>query len=318
MKQLYNLFLLTAAAALAFSCSKPDNGENPDNGETPETVILLSEDEITADADGGNFIVQWEVENPVEGTEYSVNASEEWIENLDWENMGTINFSIPANTSKEAREGMITIEYGAVCSDTINVRQEGREVSYPAPEDIIGVWKVIGDRWDLDNGESSCYLMDDESEDGYAHDENGNYIIITVREYCEQYARDWNADPANGTEGTAEDFADKLYEDIGLAGTFTVDGSRVSFDWGLELGFSALYVDGEYKYNAAEGYMQVDDRAIESDPRDLRIDVFTDENGRMCFRYPEFYIMSMYNYDQTEEYWIYAPTIFYCEKSTAE
>ena len=180
MKQLYNLFLLTAAAALAFSCSKPDNGENPDNGETPKTVILLSEDEITADADGGNFTVQWEVENPVEGTEYSVNASEEWIENLDWENMGTINFSIPANTSEEAREGMITIEYGTVCSDTINIRQEGREVSYPAPEDIIGVWKVIGDRWDLDNGESSCYLMDDESEDGYAHDENGNFGYTPV------------------------------------------------------------------------------------------------------------------------------------------
>lgn len=78
-------------------------------------------------------------------------------------------------------------------------------------DDLIGKWNVIGDRCDLENGTSACYLMDDNSPDGYAHDEDGNLITITVKEYCQQYAEDYNADPSNEVKGTAEDFADKLY-----------------------------------------------------------------------------------------------------------
>lgn len=201
------------------------------------------------------------------------------------------------------------------CSEKIDNGKVSGEPSEPIDiDDLIGEWNVVGDRWDLENGVSACYLMDDDSEDGYAHDSEGNLITITVKEYCQSYADDYNADPANEIKGTAEDFADKLYSDYGLSGTFEVTEERITFTWGLDVGFSALYVDGSYTYDAENGCMTVMDEAIPSDLRELQIDVFNDEEGRMCFRYPEYYISTMYDYDQTQAWWIYAPVIFYCER----
>lgn len=303
-----------AVSGLLFSCSPSEDNVQPE--EKPETYIRLSSYEENVGPEGDDITIYWSVTNPVEGAvmEISSNVSD-WITFINTDVEGTVTFTVLQNDSNDSRSGEVVFRYADV-ADTVTVTQDGHDNLML--EDIIGVWTVLGDRWDLDNGTSICYMMDDESADGYAHDEDGNYITITVREFCEQYAEDYNADPANGTEGRPEDFADKLYEDLGLAGTIVVDEENIMFEWGLSLGFSVIMVNGSYDYNMRGGYMTVADMAIESDPRNLQIDVFKDEDGRMCFRYPEYYIVSMYNYDQTEEYWIYAPTIFYCEPFSEE
>lgn len=35
----------------------------------------------------------------------------------------------------------------------------------------------------------------------------------------------------------------------------------------------------------------------------------------MNFRYSDYDIFTTYSYDQTENYWVYAPMIFYCTQS---
>lgn len=312
MRQLYLFLSVLAMVSVSVACSKTDPDQE-DPGQSPVTSVKLSDTSFVVDAKGGEFSVYYSISNPVEGLSAQVMTDDEdWITSLNAEVDGVITFSVEQNEGKDGREGKIVLTY-ASCSQEIIVCQEGH--GNLLAEEIIGVWNVLGDRWDLDNGTSVCYLMDDDSEDGYAHDEDGNYITITIREFCEQYAEDYNADENNPVDGTPEDFADKLYEDIGLAGTFEITADNVVFTWGLSVGFSAIMVDGVYEYNTAGGYMTVTDNAIPSDPRNLQIDVFQDEDGRMCFRYPEYYITSMYSYDKSEEYWIYAPTIFYCEKS---
>lgn len=290
---------------MAVSCVKPEEESRPDPS------IELQTDEVTANALGGEFTVNYSIINPDDELKVEAKSDDEWITSISCEKDGELVFMIEPNEAREAREGAIVLVYGDVI-EKITVIQEG--VVAPAADEILGEWNVLGDRWDLDYGESKCYLMDDNSEDGYAHDENGDYITITIREFCEQYAADYNADPSNEVDGTPEDFADKLYENLGLVGTFVVDKEKVTFEWGLGVGFSVVMVDGEYEYDPVKGCMTVNDLAIASDPRELQIDVFVDEEGHMCFRYPEFYITGMTSYDQTKEYWIYAPTIFYCEK----
>lgn len=309
----YCLFFIVAAAVLSFSCTS-ENGRNEEYPE-PEIQIKLSDKDVSAGPEGGDFTLYYSITNPVEGENVKLMTEEgEWITAVNGDVFGIITFSVLQNEGKEQRQGTVLLQYSDI-TETITVTQEGH--GNPTADDIKGVWTVVGDRWDLDS-DSICYLMDDDSEDGFARDEDGNYITVTIREYCQQYADDYNADPANEMEGTAEDFAYKVYDDLGLAGTITVDGGNILFDWGLAAGFSATMVDGTYEYNAVKGYMTVDDRANASDPRMLQVDVFEDENGMMCFSYPEYYIVGVSSYDKTREYWVYATTVFYCEKSENE
>ena len=310
MRQLYHFLVAIVVSFSLAACSETEPDE-PDQKQ--ETSIKLSQTSFEAGVQGGDYTVYYSLTNPIEGISAQVSTEQgDWITSLDGDTDGVITFTVAPNDGKDERLGKIILTYASL-SEEISVVQEGH--GNLLQEEIIGIWNVVGDRWDLDDGTSLCYQMDDESEDGYAHDEDGNYITITIREFCEQYAEGYNADPANPVDGTPEDFADKLYEDLGLSGTFEVSEDHITFTWGLSVGFSAIMVDGPYEYNAAGGYMTVTDNAIQSDPRNLQIDVFQDEDGRMCFKYPEFYIISMCNYDQSKEYWIYAPTVFYCEKA---
>lgn len=276
----------------------------------PEVQISVSPAEMTVPTSGGECTFTY----TLSGTDGDIlpefSCPAEWVSDITVAEPGLVRFTVSANPLSEMRETAITLTCQSATA-VVTVTQDG--ITYPAAEDIAGTWNVIGDRWDLDEGKSACYLMDDESEDGFARDENGDYITITVREYCEEYAKDYNADPKNEIKGTPEDFAEKIYEMLGLSGTFTVTDKHIKFDWGLDVGFYSTYIDGDYTYDPGTGIMTVDDRAIPSSPRELPVNVFTDEEGRMNFRFSEYYIVGMTSYDGSREYWIYAPTIFFCE-----
>lgn len=201
----------------------------------------------------------------------------------------------------------------AACSD--DNEPPAPDSTIPAHSELLGGWEAEGYRWDLDNGKSACYLMN-EAGDDFAYDEAGNYITLTVREYCEQYARDYNADPKKEIKGTPEDFADHAYEGTAIFTNFNITENHVTVYLGQYIpGVVSMYVlavSGDYTYDPATGVMTVRDVANETDLRTLLIDVKKSRDGRMHFRYPDYDTFTTPSYDQTKTYYVYAPMIFYC------
>lgn len=202
--------------------------------------------------------------------------------------------------------------FGVSCSsDDATPTVEKEEIVL---KDLLGAWKAEGYRWDLKEGTSKCYLMTEDGGD-FQLDENGDYITITIGEYCEQYAKDFNADAANEVKGTAEDFAKHDF-----AGTALFTNIEISEDevvvytgQGNESGVMTItVVKGTYTYDPKTSIMTVNNVAIPSDPVETKINVFKDEKGRMNFRYTDFDIFTAYSYDLTKDYWVYAPMIYYC------
>lgn len=286
---------------------------NNQGGEKIVSDVKLSETEFTAPASGTDFTVYYSILNAVEGATLSLAASDEWI-TVSGEVEGVIGISIAENKDvKEGREGEVVVRYAEV-EKSIVIRQEG--FAGLTQSELVGKWTAVGDRWNLDE-KSACYLMSEDGSD-FAYDEDGNYIYITVREYCQQYADDWNAaHPNSEIKATAEMMAEKLYEDFGATGVFTIDEDNMLFEWSNGV-IVVTFVNGTYKYDMAKGIMTVEDRAIESDPRNLQVKVFVDEDGYTCFEWPEYYLFNMTSFDGSKEYWIYASTIFFCEKRKEE
>lgn len=78
----------------------------------------------------------------------------------------------------------------------------------------------------------------------------------------------------------------KLYEDLGLKGTFYINDGHLTFDWGLASGFTVMMVDGDYTYDEEKGIASIEDLAIEDDPRDISMSVSMDKDGILTLRYP--------------------------------
>ena len=66
----------------------------------------------------------------------------------------------------------------------------------PSAQELQQTWEAAGSIFDL-NSNGVCYQLDYNSDDGFAHIPNGDYVTISIREYCEQFAKDWNADSNN-------------------------------------------------------------------------------------------------------------------------
>jgi len=202
---------------------------------------------------------------------------------------------------------------GISCSSDDDATTEEPETPL-TQEDIIGEWEAEGYRWDLEEGSSTCYLMTEDGED-FQYDENGDYITITINEYVQQYAEDYNADPENEMEGTPEDFANHEYAGTYSFTTFEVTEDEITVYAGQDISgegtLSVLTIQGEYEFDEETATLTVQDVAIASDPREIEIEVFKDEENRVNFRYTDFDIFTTDSYDQTQSYWVYAPMIYY-------
>lgn len=89
-------------------------------------LTLTSEEEINAEANGGEFKITYTLENPVENGELTVKA-DEWITTTV--NESAIDVVIAGNESEEAREGTITATYawegGNPLTFEVKVKQAG-------------------------------------------------------------------------------------------------------------------------------------------------------------------------------------------------
>ena len=77
----------------------------------PEIIIDAAETEFTAE--GGRSVIEYHINNAVEGVEATATSNVEWI-TVDSLAAGVVNFTVAANSADAVREGVITIAYGEI------------------------------------------------------------------------------------------------------------------------------------------------------------------------------------------------------------
>ena len=176
----------------------------------------------------------------------------------------------------------------------------------PSAQELQNTWETAGSIFDI-NSKGVCYQLDYTSDDGFAHNEDGSYKTIGIREYLVKFAEDWNADSKNKQKITPEEAADREFD--GLFTRFIIDGYYFEMHQGTSYGDDIKMIDGEYTYDEKTGIIKVQDTI---DEMEKTIVVSVDSKNRVNFLVnSEFYPFQTMNYDRTIEYWIYCPTFYY-------
>ena len=132
--KLKNLFYLLLAMPLAFAaCDEPvDETVNPQPGDETKTKLTLTSDAtMEFAAIGGEGVINYTLENAVEGTELTATCEADWV--LDLAVAETITFTVPENEATEARESKVVVAYGEL-SFEVAVKQAGKNEAPKAPE----------------------------------------------------------------------------------------------------------------------------------------------------------------------------------------
>ena len=168
------LYLLVALLGFA-AC----NNDTPTPPSSEEAVLTLtSESSVWFEAEGGEGVISYTLENPVKGVSLTVKASVEWIEVSRIEQ--TIIFTVDANDVEEERRGKITVEYGNK-SFSVSIMQHGMinaDVTFKVKS--LDGSSYLGK---VENMESYNYylMLSDKglSQSGYLYD-NASYYLFDL------------------------------------------------------------------------------------------------------------------------------------------
>ena len=145
------LFYLLLALPLAFvACEEPEQGvDDP----VKDPVLNVTETTLNFEAQGGAGVINYSVENAVEGTEVEATCESDWVTDLAVAE--TITFNVAANEAEEAREATITVAYGEL-SKSVTVKQAAKEQGeQPKPNTPVfeAVTAVVEYDWNTTMGE---------------------------------------------------------------------------------------------------------------------------------------------------------------------
>lgn len=145
------LFYLLLALPLAFvACEEPEQGvDDP----VKDPVLNVTETTLDFEATGGAGVINYSVENAVEGTEVEATCEADWVTDLTVAE--TITFTVAANEAEEAREATITVAYGEL-SKSVTVKQAAKEQGeQPKPNTPVfeAVNAVVEYDWNTTMGE---------------------------------------------------------------------------------------------------------------------------------------------------------------------
>ena len=145
------LFYLLLALPLAFvACEEPEQGvDDP----VKDPVLNVTETTLNFEAKGGAGVINYSVENAVEGTEVEATCEADWVTDLTVAE--TITFTVTANEAEEAREATITVAYGEL-SKSVTVKQAAKEQGeQPKPNTPVfeAVNAVVEYDWNTTMGE---------------------------------------------------------------------------------------------------------------------------------------------------------------------
>ena len=143
------LFYLLLAMPLAFAaCEEPEQGTDKPVEKTP--VLNVTETTLDFEAQGGAGVINYTVENAVEGTEVEATSAADWVADLTVAE--TITFNVAANDG-EAREATITVAYGEL-SKSVTVKQAAKgEEPKPNTPVFEAVTATVEYDWNTTMGE---------------------------------------------------------------------------------------------------------------------------------------------------------------------
>lgn len=194
------LFGLLAICALSFVACKPDT-------ETPEPVakapvVTLDKQSIEAPAEGGEYVVNYTIENAVEGATLSVVEDVKWISDVT-ANDGVISFVVAANEIEEPRNTTLNVEYQGAEARVIEVAQAAKAAA-PKPELATFTLEVSNITWNnasitVTPSEDVEYILGVMTKEDFAPYAEDIESIVTAR------VEEWKA--------TAEEYKDMGYDD---------------------------------------------------------------------------------------------------------
>lgn len=131
-------------------------------------------------AEGGKGEIEYEIINPIEGTEVEAEADVEWIAVTVGEK---IAFVVEGNTATEAREGKITAKYGELSFD-VKVKQAAKQNDQPVDEEVnftASVYEVQYYGTEYSAAYNYLVYLSDTglSEDGI-YKQNGEYYMLDI------------------------------------------------------------------------------------------------------------------------------------------
>lgn len=131
-------------------------------------------------AEGGKGEIEYEIVNPIEGTEVEAEADVEWIAVTVGEK---IAFVVEGNTATEAREGKITAKYGELSFD-VKVKQAAKQNDQPVDEEVnftASVYEVQYYGTEYSAAYNYLVYLSDTglSEDGI-YKQNGEYYMLDI------------------------------------------------------------------------------------------------------------------------------------------
>ena len=127
--KLKNLFYFLLALPMVFAAcgetEEPAPQPGPEPQPQPETPVLTltSEDTLEFEAVGGEGVIEYTLENAVEGTELTASCEAEWVTDVT---VGeTVTFTVAAYGDADARETKVVVAYGEL-SFEVTVKQAGK------------------------------------------------------------------------------------------------------------------------------------------------------------------------------------------------
>lgn len=138
MKQTYLICAIASILMLSLAGCKKE--------EPVQTVPVLTptgEEIISVPADGGDYSITYKLDDPVDGGYIQVSFTgndDEWIFDVDDEQIGTVSFSVNPNTGTEPRNATLTVSYvyldGEPLTFDTKIEQAGTaEEPEPDPEE---------------------------------------------------------------------------------------------------------------------------------------------------------------------------------------
>ena len=98
------------ATALSFAACNNDKPTPIAPDPNAPVLTLTSESRLWFEADGGDGVITYTLENPAKGFKLEATPSVEWITDITFGD--SITYLVAANDSEEDRRGTITVAYG--------------------------------------------------------------------------------------------------------------------------------------------------------------------------------------------------------------
>ena len=136
MKRPSYLLLMTAVIlAFAVSCKKQEQ----EVAAASSIEFVLEDNILSVAAEGGDFVVSYNIVDPVEGGKVSASVDKDWVENLNYETAGKIAFHLGENDGEDSRSALVTVAYTAEDGTVVDeaeftVEQAAAGQEEPEPE----------------------------------------------------------------------------------------------------------------------------------------------------------------------------------------